>query len=212
MKIANFSALVIFLISLNVSALPIYVRKPPATGTVPSIPFYFGDSCNKNGREAYLINTAVNAPVSYVICKQTLGRKSEVTPYTLQGLQDAYSKPIKQYLGCTVSNDGISTGYSILWFSFGTYTPSDIRDASQALVNEASGVGQNGNEISILVNYNTMRDILIDYIRGDGKHISNVIIPHNTPETIPTAFPRKRMITRAIYSFPYSGGEVPCNY
>ncbi|HGH5398727.1 TPA: hypothetical protein ACJI3N_005331 [Raoultella planticola] len=212
MKTAIFSVLTIFLISLNVNAIPVYVRKPPNTGTIPSSPFYFGDSCNRNGREVYLINTATKAPVSYVICKQTVGRKSEVTPYTIPGKLDAYSDAVKQHLGCTVSDDGISTGYSVLWFSFGTYAPSDIRDASQALVNEATGVDNDGKEMSILMNYNTKRDILIDYIRSDGQHISNIIIPHQTPDTIPTPFPRSRMVTRAIYSFPYSGGEVPCNY
>ncbi|HBQ3191055.1 TPA: hypothetical protein L7W01_005366 [Klebsiella variicola subsp. variicola] len=212
MKTVSFSVLTIFLISLNVNAIPIHVRKPPNTGAKPTNPFYFGDSCNRNGREVYLINTATKAPVSYVICKQTVGRKSEVTPYTIPGKLDAYSDAVKQHLGCTVSNDGISTGYSVLWFSFGTYVPSDIRDASQALVNEATGPDSNGKDTTILENYNTKRDILIDYIRGDGKLISNITIPHQSVDTIPTPFPRNRIITRAIYSFPYSGGEVPCNY
>ncbi|HHT4259213.1 TPA: hypothetical protein ACTYZB_004880 [Klebsiella variicola] len=212
MKTVNAFILTILFISLNVSAIPIYTRKPPNAGTVSSVPFYFGDSCNRSGREVYLINTAINAPVSYVICKKTVGKTSEVTPYTLQGVPDAYSRPIKQYLGCTVSNDGISTGYSVLWFSFGIYAPSDIRDASQALVNEATGEGNDGKGMSILMNYNTKRDILIDYIRNDGQYISNIIIPHSTPDTIPTPFPLGRMVTRAIYSIPYTGGEVPCNY
>ncbi|HDS4550909.1 TPA: hypothetical protein QHZ43_004265 [Klebsiella pneumoniae subsp. pneumoniae] len=211
MKIINAFILTIF-ISLNVNAIPIVVRKPPNTGTISTNPFYFGDSCNRSGREVYLINTAVKAPVSYVICKKTSGRTSEVTPYTMQGVPDAYSKPIKQYLGCTVSSDGISTGYSVIWFSFGTYAPSDIRDASQSLVNEATGARGKSEEMSILVNYHTKRDILIDYIRSDGQYISNITIPHNTPDSIPIPFPRNRMITRAIYSFPYSGGEVPCEY
>lgn len=212
MKAASFNLLIILLITLNVNAIPIHVRNPPLTGLNPSSPFSFGDSCNNNGREVYLINTAVNASISYVICKKTVGRKSDVTSYILQGKSDAYDKPVKRFLGCTVSDDGISTGFNVLWFSYGKYTPSDIRDASQALVNEASDASEQKKGTSVLMNYNTKRDILIDYIRKDGVLISNIIIPRNTIETSPTFFPRNRVITRAVYSFPYNGNEVPCDY
>ncbi|MCE0845981.1 hypothetical protein LVQ79_10535 [Buttiauxella sp. A2-C1_F] len=209
MKTANLSFLTILAISLTAHSIPIHTRFPPNGGVISTNPISLGDSCNVNGREAYLVSSVVKYPVSFVVCRQTVGYKSEVSRYTLPGKSAPNDDNTRQYLGCTVSKNGVATGYDILWFSFGDYTPSDIKDASKALVIEATYAKK---DTSVLENYHTKRDILIDYIRGDGVLISNILVPKASINNPPTAFPRSRTIVRAKYSFPYSGDDVPCNY
>lgn len=207
MKTINAFILTTLFISLNVNAIPIHVRFPPAVAPVPQNHFSIGDSCLNKGRKVFLLSSAVNAPTSYVVCKKTVGKNSEINYYTLPG-KVAGGDDVRQYLGCTVDSNGVATGYSVLWFSFGIYIPSDIRDASTSLVIEFN----RGGTATVLQNYNTKRDIIVDYIRDDGVLISNVIIPSKIKPSPPVPFSTNRTIVRAVYSFPYGSGDIPCSY
>nr|WP_314432211.1 hypothetical protein [uncultured Pantoea sp.] len=202
----------ILLVSFGLCADPVLTRLQPATGQYNTDPFIHGDSCGKDGkgRKVSVENSSTpNVSLSYVICERTYGRNSRVSNYVLNGRPTLNTPKTKTYVGCTVSDDGVATGFEVLWFSFGTYTPSDITNASQAAVIESNGSGKS----RILMNYHTKKDMLVDFVRANGTKISNIVVPKSTNEDAPpTVVPAGSRVFNVRYSFPYTGGEIPCNY
>ncbi len=198
------------LISFGLSADPVLTRPHPATGQYKSDPFIRGDSCNKSGRKIYIENSSTpNVSLSYVICERTYGRNSKVSSYILNGKPTLEAPNTKTYVGCTVSDDGVSTGFEVLWFSFGNYTPSDITNASQAAVIEGSDSGSS----RVIMNYHTKKDMLVDFVRSNGTRVSNIVIPKSSNiDAPPTVVSAGSRVVNVRYSFPYTGGEIPCNY
>lgn len=198
MKFSYTYTLAIFLLSFNVYAGSVYERYPENRGTIRDI--QLGDSCNGNGKIAYLENINVKQNLAYVICKQTAGHLPTNTSFVLSGRSSLNEPPVKRVLGCTVES-GTSTGYKILWFQFGTYLPEDIKNAENTLIVERRSPNQSG----VVLNGHKNKAILIDYAKN-GKIYSNYTVEKDNMYYIPPG----ASIVRARYSFPYSGNVVPC--
>lgn len=203
--------LLVFFITFGIKAEPIYTRPEPSNGDFISSHFIEGGTCNEKGREQFLTGSLTkNVTMSFLVCAQTVGKQSKLSSYTINGPAEEKWPANRVSVGCSVSDDRIATGYTVIWFSFGNHLPSDITDASQSMVIE-----QHGQPAAkrFLMNYHTKKDVLVDLIRSNGTRVSNVIIPKNNDSRPPPQplSPGTRVVN-IRYSFPYTGGEIPCGY
>jgi hypothetical protein len=190
------------LVSFESFSMPVYERDGFASGIWSNIEKR--DSCgrNRNGRKVFISNNNVGKKFSFIICRQVFGYTPTNSSYLLDGKLNAQSPPTEQYLGCTVNDDGISTGYSVLWYDLGGYLPSDITNAESTLIiaNMHSGP-------KYLINNHQNKSIIFDYREKDGKIISNQTVSPAESFFLKSG----SSVIRAKYSFPYSGGIVPCH-
>ncbi|MFX2608937.1 hypothetical protein [Enterobacter mori] len=198
MKFIYTYTLSMIFLSANAYAGTVHERHPENGGTIQDI--QLGDSCNGNGRVAFLENINVKQSLAYVVCKQVAGHSPTNTSFVLSSRLSLNEPPIKRVLGCTVEN-GTSTGYKILWFQFGTYLPEDIKNAESTLIVERSSSDKTG----VVLNGHKNKSILIDYAKN-GKIYSNYTVDKDNRYYIPPG----ATVVRAKYSFPYIGNMVPC--
>lgn len=164
------------------------------SGSAQSPVLYKGDSCSGSGFKWYIKSNDYYHNIGVAICKQTSGKNPLQKNYVIKK-KSFQNQDNTIYVGCSVE-EGVSTGYKIIWWDTGNYVPSSIMDAQKSVV---LLLDQKGRQI-LLKNPNQSRAMVVSYTTN--KNVNKI---ESIPVNDMINFLNGYTVNSIKYTYTYSG-------